>query len=641
MNGSSSFLHRADRFLDALRSRLPPPLSDARFRLRLQAGAAIALAASFLVYLLLFSNLLAPLHHTATDLLYHPITPNPALAIIAIDQKSLDEIGTFPWPRAIYAALLDRLQPASPQLIVFDLLFAQPSPDDSAFASAMQINGSVLLATTGVQAAAFPNEPNNPPVYDVVILPNGALRATAKAIGHRMVVPDADGIVRRIPLVIQANNVRYPALGLLAAAQSLKKGEIQYDLPGRRVIVGSANLPIDESGNTLLNFTSPNVGIPVYSFVDVFRGTIPASTFANKIVFVGGMSTIEAEDYAIPLQLGETRTHNVHLQADLANMILSQPPQTLQAQSALAQLALTLAVALIAGLTLPLLRLLYAVTLTLVYLVGLLLLVFEAFNRGVIVLWLYPALALLLTAFSITTYRYLSEERRRRFLTSLFRRYVPAESVGRVVDAVDRGELPLTGTRRSVTVLYADLRGFGSLSEDASPEEVLGIVNRYMELAMQAIQVEGGTVSKPMGDSLVAIWNAPLDQTDHQARGLRAAVNIRHNVARFQRRIAEEEKFNFGIGLATGSAIFGNISALGKVEYTLVGDTVNVAARISAFSNNNQILADSATAHEPPEGIIVRELSPVRVRGRKEPLPVWEVRAAEPLDEQDVEPEPE
>jgi adenylate cyclase len=201
------------------------------------------------------------------------------------------------------------------------------------------------------------------------------------------------------------------------------------------------------------------------------------------------------------------------------------------------------------------------------------------------------------------------------------------------VDAIDRGELPLTGTRRVVTVLYADLRGTAALSDNMTAQEILQTVNRYMELALQAIQGEGGTVSKPMGDALIAIWNAPLDQPDHAARALMAAVQLHRNVARWQARHGDQQKLNFGIGLATGWAVLGNMTALGKVEYTLVGDTVNVASRISAFANNTQILSDTTTAENTVEGIVIRELSPVRVRGRKEPLPVWEIRDSEPLPE--------
>ncbi len=631
MNGSPSLLQRADRFLAFVTAHLPPPLNDPRVRLRLQAGAAIALAISFFVYLLLFSNLLAPLNRLAADFLYHPSAVQPDIVIIEIDKKSLDEIGTYPWPRAIHAALLDRLQTAPPRLVAFNLLFAQPSPDDAAFATAIRNHGNVIVAATGVQAAAFPNELNSFPMFDVVILPDSTIRDVAQAIGHRMIIPDSDDIVRRVPMAIEANGVRYPALGLAAAARVMNASEIQYDLPARFVQAGAVKIPVDEHGSTLLNFSSPRAGIVKYSYVDVFRGTIPPATLQDKIIFVGGASTIETEDYAIALQLGAERTYNINLQADLANMLLSRPPQTLQPQGALEQLALTFLIALVVGLTLPHVRPLYAVAMTLAYLLALLLYAFEAFNRGTIIQVLYPALALLLTAISITTFRYLSEERRRQFLTRLFRRYVPAESVPRIVDAIDRGELPLTGTRRMVTVLYADLRGSATLSDEMSAQAILQMVNRYMELALEAIQTQGGTVSKPMGDALIAIWNAPLDQSDHAARGLTAAVQLQRNVARWHQKRADQQQLHFGVGLATGWAVLGNMNAVGKVEYTLVGDTVNIAARISAFANNKQVLADTATAQEEAEGVILRELSPVRVRGRKEPLPVWEVRDAEPI----------
>ena len=632
MNGFFSLLRRTDRWLENLTQRLPPPFNEVRTRFRLQAGAAIAIGACFFVYILLFSNLLAPLNRFATDFLYHPISTNPQIAIIAIDSKSLDEIGPLPWPRAIYSALLDRLQAAPPRVIAFDLMFPQPTSDDNTFAKTITRSGNVLLAVNGVPAAAYPNQTESLPAYDVVILPDEKLQSATAGNGHRNISPDDDGIVRRIATGIQSNNIQYPALGLAAAARAINSSVIEYDLPARAVRVGNLNIPVDEYGNTLLNFSSPTAGIETYSYVDVFRGQVPASTFQDKVVFIGGTGSIETQAYRIPLNLGEAQTYNVNLQADLANMLLNTPPNTLAAQGALAQLALTLVFALLAGLTLPHLRPLYALALLLVYLVVLLLLAFEAFNRGTVIQILYPALALILTATSIIVFRYLFEERRRRFLTLLFRRYVPADSVGRVVDAIDRGELPLSGTRRLVTVLYADLRGFAALAEDTRAETVLGMVNRYMELAMQAIQREEGTVSKPMGDALIAIWNAPLDQSDHCARALRTAIQIRRNLMRYQQKNVAEDKLNFGIGLATGWAVLGNISALGKVEYTLVGDTVNIASRISAFANNNQILADNATTKAAPAEISTRELTPVRVRGRKEPLPVWEIRDEEPIE---------
>ncbi len=631
MSAIQPFLQRADRFFSRVIARLPPPLNDLRVRFRLQTGTAIALIVAFLVVLLFVSNLLAPLDRVATDFLYHAQPPQPQIVLIAIDKKSLDEIGTFPWSRAIHAELLERLAAAPPRVIAFDIVLAQRSSEDELLAQAIRRSGNVLLAVAAEESQQLPRAYETLPAYVQLQMPDARLAAPAKRLGHRVAQPDADRITRQVPTGIQSNNVTFPALGLAAIAEYLNASEIQYNLPARTVSFGRYRIPTDEYGNALVNFISPNADTQTYSYVDVLRGTVPPETFADKLVFVGGSSTIESEQYAIPLQLGQARTYNVNLQAALANMFLTTPPRTLQREGTLEKLGLVLVIALAAGLTLPHVRLLYSVALTLVYLVGLLLFAFDAFSRGVVIQILYPAFALLLTSAGILTFRYFSEDRRRQFLTSFFRRYVPAEIVGRVIDAIDRGEVPLTGTRRMVTVLYADLRGFATIPDETAPEVVLQTVNHYMELALEAISTQGGTVSKPMGDALIAVWNAPLDQPDHCARGLKAAVQIRHNILHLQKKNPARETFSVGIGLATGWAVMGNINAAGKVEYTLVGDTVNVAARISAFANNNQILADTATVFKPCDEIVVRELSPVRVRGRKEPLPVWEVREAKPV----------
>lgn len=626
MSAIPSLLQRADRFLSALVAHLPPPLNNLRVRFRLQAGAAIALIAGFITILLLFSNLLAPFDRLATDLLYHPLAAQPSIAIIAIDKRSLDEIGTFPWSRSIYADLLNRLAAKPARVVVFDIGMSQTTTDDDVFGAALRKSGNVLLAVTADDSAKTVPQSGMPPTYAQISPPAPGLTVFAKRLGHRLIVPDPDQTTRRVPTIIQAGGTQYPALGLVAAAEFLDVPDINANVGAQTTLFGKYRVPMDEYGNALLNFTSPHADISTFSFIDVLRGAVPPDSFANKLVFIGGSSTIESEQYNIPLQIDDARTFNVNLEADLANMLLTNPPQTLQTQSALGQLGLILALALFAGFTLPHVRLLYGVALTLVYLAVFLLYAFDTFNRGLIIQIFYPGLALVITSASIIAFRYFSEERRRQFLTLFFRRYVPAEIVGRVIDAIDRGELPLTGTRRMVTVLYADLRGFASISEEIKAEVVLQTVNRYMELALQAITRQGGTVSKPMGDALIAVWNAPLDQKNHCERGLEAAVEIRRNFLLYQKKDETQEKFSVGIGLATGWAVMGNINALGKEEYTLVGDTVNVAARISAFANNNQILADTLTTQKPPNDIVVRELSPVRVRGRKEPLPVWEVR---------------
>lgn len=601
-------------------------LRDPRMRLRFEAGLAIGLGVGLFLSLALYFGMLGNLDHLLTDLIYQPIQPSGKVAIIAIDQKSLSQIGTWPWPRTVHAAMLDRLSDAPPRVVVIDIPFTVPMPEDAGLAETIQKAGNVILAIDRVDAAAYPQKLGAFPKYDVLLLPPLVLRSAAKGLGHRMLAPDTDGVLRRAPIAIETTLVREPALGIAAADAYLGVGDIAYDLAHRRVSIGDSRIQTDDYGQMLLNFGGARKGIDTYSYSDVYAGLIPTTAFTGKIVFIGGTSTTEQETFATPLSSGTSSTYNVAVEAGIAEMLVTSPPQLLLRDDPLNQIAVILFVALIAGLTLPHLRPLSAAALTILFLIFLMLASSEAFDLGFIIHVIYPALALLLTFVVIATFRYLSEERRRQFLTTLFRRYVSAESVAHVVDAVDRGELPLTGTRRKVTVLYADLRGFSSLSDGLAPEAVLDFVNSYLELMLREIQLESGTVNKPMGDALVAIWNAPLDQPDHASRALRSAVGIRRSILRFQKARGEEKSVNIGLGLATGFAVLGNINALGKVEYTLVGETVNVASRISAFAGSNQILADAETAEATPIEIEKRELTPVRVRGRKDPLPIWEIK---------------
>jgi adenylate cyclase len=606
-------------------SRIGALSQDPRFRLRLEVGLAIGLGVGLLLSVSLFLNIFGPADRWFTDLVYQPIQPSGHVAIVSIDQKSLDQIGPYPWPRSTYVRLVDFLSTAKARVIVIDVLFPEPSTDDGSLAVAMRRAGNVILATAGGEEGKPNLRSGFLPEYDEFSLPAADLGAVANAIGHRNLSADSDGVLRRMSVAIETPSEHIPSLGIAAAQAFLSTAPIKYNLPLRQVSAGGSSIQTDEYGRMLLNFTDSREQRNTYSFSDVVDGHVPPTVFREKVVFIGGTPQTDLSAYATPFSASKTAA-NVTVEAGAAEMLLSDPPQLLRSEEPLNQIAITLFVGLVAGLTLPHIRPLSAAALTILYLLALIIVAFQVFARGLILHVFYPGAALAATFLLVAAFRYLSEERRRQFLTVLFRRYVPAESVAHVVDAVDRGELPLSGTRRQVTVLYADLRGFSTLSEGLAPEAVLELVSSYLEIMLREIQSENGTVNKPMGDALVAIWNAPLDQPDHAERGLRAAIAIRRSIELFQDTRGEEKSLNIGLGLSTGKAVVGNISALGKVEYTLVGDTVSVASRISAFAGNYQILADSGTAQAAPEEMDKRELTPIRIRGRKEPLPVWEIK---------------
>jgi CHASE2 domain-containing sensor protein len=261
---------------------------DPRFRLRFEVGLAIGLGVGLLVSIALFLGILNPLDNWLTDLVYQPIPPSGHVAMIAIDQKTLDQLGPYPWSPDVYAHLLDRLHESKPRVIALDLVLPGPYPEDANLVSAIHRAGNVILATEGAEEAKPSLRPGSFPQYDELVLPASELGAVAYGIGHRILSTDPDGVLRRVPVAIDTTNSRVPSLGISASQAFLKISRIDYDLPHRRVTLGKTRIRTDEYGRILLNFTGEGEEAYIYSFADVIDGRVPPSAFIDKIVFVGG-----------------------------------------------------------------------------------------------------------------------------------------------------------------------------------------------------------------------------------------------------------------------------------------------------------------------------------------------------------------
>ncbi len=218
----------------------------------------------------------------------------------------------------------------------------------------------------------------------------------------------------------------------------------------------------------------------------------------------------------------------------------------------------------------------------------------------------------------------LTETRRLQAVREMFRRYVSPVVVDRL--PTDAKELRLGGHRQEISVLFADLRGFTSLSEGLPPERLVVILNQYLSLAAQAILAHEGTLDKFMGDAVMAIFNAPLPQENHPLRAVKAAVAIRENVARFHRtQIGQLPALQYGIGINVGESVVGNVGTPVQMNYTAIGDTVNVAKRLQEMAVGGQILLSQATFEKVAEYIHARPLALAHIKGRKSPEQIYEL----------------
>jgi adenylate cyclase len=523
--------------------------------------------------------------------------PPRGVAVVGIDDASIGRLGEWPIRRRYHALAIDRLRRAGAKVIAYDVQFTEPGPseaDDEALFTATRRAGNVVLATTEVDAqgrAAIFGDPAN-------------LRDARGTAGNANWAPDPGGVVRRYRDSVDK-------LDTLAVA-AVKRG----------------GTPVDRAGlagdGAWIDYAGPPGTIPTYSFERLLPGRVPARDLRGRIVFVG--LTTPSEQDVHPTSYGSELMPGAEIHASAAATILAglpvdDAPWWLTALS----IAVVGLAAPVAGLRLTGLRPLLAGAAVLVaYLVAVQL----AFAAGTILPVLTPLLAFALAAFGTVAVYYLVELRDRRRLRADFARFVPAAVVDEVVDRAE-DDLRLGGVRREGTVMFCDLRGFTGWAEGQPAERVIEVLNRYLTEMSDAILDRGGTVVSYMGDGIMAVFGAPIEQRDHADRALAAArAMLEGCLPRFNAWLGDDgsgEDFRMGIGLNSGPVMSGNVGSERRLEYTAVGDTTNTASRIEALTKgtDHQLLVAEATHRRLQDADGLVPAGEFAIRGREERVRLW------------------
>jgi adenylate cyclase len=215
------------------------------------------------------------------------------------------------------------------------------------------------------------------------------------------------------------------------------------------------------------------------------------------------------------------------------------------------------------------------------------------------------------------------EEREKQRIRELFQRYVAPTVVERLIEGIE--QVALGGKRQVVTILFADIRGFTSFSEMRRPEELVGFLNRHLSLAARAVLEQEGTLDKFMGDAVMALFNAPLPQPDHALRAVQAALAMQKGIAAYHRELDDEARLGFGVGINVGEAVVGNVGTAELMNYTAIGDSVNLAKRLQENAEAGQILLSQSAYEAVRQHVRVRTLKPIKVKGRSGTEPVYEL----------------
>ena len=556
-----------------------------------------------------------------SDQLFISEPPSPNIVIVGIDDATFETYGKWSeWKRRLHVQAIDNLSKAGARVIGLDILFADTSADDSVLAQAIENAGNVVLPVVGVE----PLPSNEGEItYEDFLLPTELLKQDSVNLGHANVIPDGDGVVRRLPLVASDDSGQtYPAFALAVLHTLFAKPlPEEYLVQDHELCLLDRDIPVDASGSLRINFTSGSDSYTNLSYGDVIAGDFDPSLVKHKVVLVGMTATGELDAWITPIST--SRMPGVWIHANAMDTILRQ--RFLVDAGAGTNLMVMLLLVLITGLALPRLKLKWGGMLVSGLFLGYLVAVFIAFDNGYVMNVLYPLMLLPVAYFTSVLCVVIAEQSDRRLIRDLFGRYVSSQVATEIIDLADAGKLELGGEQRTVSVLFADIRSFTEICEKMLPEDVVNMLNRYLSIIIKRILDNEGMVNKFAGDNIMAVWNAPQFQHQHARLAVKAAWEAQQAIIERQRDDNSLPRVQFGIGINTGEALAGNVGSAGRAEYTLIGDAVNMASRICSAAPGGEIWIGPETYSQVMDYVEVEELEPQYFKGKAEPVVVFRI----------------
>ncbi|MER3445538.1 MAG: hypothetical protein C4291_01285 [Candidatus Dadabacteria bacterium] len=582
------------------------------------------------------------------------VKPGPGVVIVAIDEKSINQLGRWPWSRRRLAEFVEKLADYRPKITAFDMTFSEPESDDAdrAFGAALEKGRGIILgyffresatqepsseslnqlSRSNVKLINFLGkpEPNFLGEFPFIETNIPQIGAHAQGFGFfNFPNADTDGVFRRAQLIMIYKGEIYPSLDIESLRHFLEEEILlkvaSYGVDG--LYIGRTRIPTDERGEFLINYYGPSGTFSTYSVVDVLSGRIPHDALKDKLVFVGtteiGVSDLRSTPF-------DPTFPGVEIHATVAGNILDG--RFLIKNDLTEALDIVLILVLPMVLVLLIMRVGKTLIATGIFLALLFIHLFgnyTLFTRlNLIISALYPTLSLGLAYVFYEGYRNLIAERRSRYLRKAFSSYVSPELVAQILQDPDK--LKLGGEKRRITLLFSDIRGFTSLSETMPPDALVSLLNEYLSPMTQIVMNERGTLDKYIGDAIMAIFGAPLDVPDHPMRACRAALKMIEELKKLYPKWKEKEwpNISIGIGINTGEAIVGNMGANIRFDYTAIGDTVNLASRLEGLNKlyGTQIIISKSTLDEVDSSqFLIRELDLVQVKGKEKPVSIFEL----------------
>ena len=587
--------------------------------------------------------------------------PSDEIAVILLDQDSLDwaqqEFGwSWPWPRSAYGDIVSYFNQGGAASVAFDVLFTEPSvygpQDDEAFAQACADYGRVVQTVyfDTIQGNAshwnesFPEPPlkneknhGNPAAADAsvatenLLFPIDSLASSAAVLGNITGSSDWDKVIRRAKAYRSFQSYLVPTLGV---SSFFAAGEEGPD-PALEPVEGRL-LRFQPSLESYVPYSAGQILQSYYAILSGQEPLLESEMFQDMYVFFGfyapglfDICTTPVSTVYPGVGVHITQLDN-YLQDSFLNPVSFPMKITL-----VVLLALLGAIPLSLGEILGFHKLNVLISVASVVISALLfvLLSYVAFNGGFVLPMMPPLVALLLSFFSAMLVSYRQEGRQRRYLKSAFRHYLSPAVIDTLIAHPE--SLVLGGERRHISIFFSDVQGFTSISEGLSPEELTSLLNDYLSQMTDIVLESGGTIDKYEGDAIIAFWSAPVELPDHGRRAVEAMIRCQEKLAELRPELEQRagRPFYMRVGINTGDAVVGNMGSSSRFDYTMLGDSVNLAARLEGLNKQfgTYSMCSAASKEEAQEfgtELCFRELARVAVVGKKEAVTVFEPMTA-------------
>ena len=582
-----------------------------------------------------------------------PVKPDEGVVVVAIDHKSIKEIGRWPWSREVTGKLIENLATHyGTKVTALDIVFSEPQNmvADKALAASVKKSGNVVMGyffrdeqsesqeaslaqlenaklklvkiADGVQSIPIPEFAN----LDLNIPQIGA---GALDFGFFNARPDADGLYRRSILLLLYNGDIYPSLAMKALSHYLGS-DIMLDVKLWGVDsmqIGSMRIPSREDGTMALNFYGGTGSFSTVSASDVITKRLPKESLKGKIAFVGAT---EIGIYDLRPTPFDATLPGIEIHATMAANALENRFLRYDSVTQMMEIACIFLLPIALGIFLAFAPGTFAGLGVMVVFTG----AFGFFNYFMFssafrdMTLIYPFAGIALTYLGGEAWRNLVVERKGRHLKKAFSSYVSPDLVKQIEKDPDK--LVLGGEQRELSILFSDIRGFTTVSESLTPPELVKLLNEYLSPMTRIVLEERGTLDKFIGDAVMALFNAPLDVPEHATHACSTAVRMMDELKLLNAGFAERgmHTLDIGVGINTGPAVVGNMGADIRFDYTAIGDSVNLASRLESLNKyyGTHILVSEDTKKQVTDSrFTFREVDRVKVKGKHLPIVMYEL----------------